>query len=350
MLYLEKLKKAARGIIHILFCTSLLASIVIFPVYGTENPAEEYKSDTIVYMKLSEKLKGDGEGNYNLDNAVTREEFAVLLDRVAKLEDISNTLSFSDNSDISEWAEQAIQNGLYYGYISGYPTGDFRPKNDVTYGEAVKMALVAKDKEKASLEFPDEFIKDAEYSGMLYGVFGDTNEPISRGDATVLLHNIFPGNVINLNEQIKPVNKEISPIQASHEETYDGYKLDFDGDGLFEYVTIEPYIFIKNGLYISIYDSARDDCWYEATSHTYRTTPLKYAGDIYEILRDTSTGIYYLKEKTNSQTKYYKFSRPYFEEIKLENEKGLESIAVYDYQEMLENEPPIEKVTDVFDR
>lgn len=349
MLYLEKLKKAARGIIHILFCTSLLASIVIFPVYGTENPAEEYKSDTIVYMKLSEKLKGDGEGNYNLDNAVTREEFAVLLDRVARPEDISNTLSFSDNLDISEWAKQAIQNGLYYGYINGYPMGDFRPQAEVTYEEAVKMAIVAKDKEKASLEFPDGFINDAEHSGMLYGVFGDTSAPITRGDAAVLLHNIFPGNVINLNEQIKPV-QETPPIKESHKETYDGYKLDFDGDSLLEHVTIQPYIFIKDGLYISIYDSEWDDCWHEARSHTYRTTPLKYTGDIYEILRDIDTGIYYLKETINYQTKYYKFSRPYFEEIKLENEKGLESIAVYDYQEMLENEPPIEKVTDVFDR
>lgn len=347
---MKRLKKNMHSIIYIFICTFILAPIFTLAVYGEESPAEEYKSDTIVYMKLTEKLKGDGDGNYNLDNAVTREEFAVLLDRVAKPEDISNALTFNDNSDISEWAKQSIQNGLYYGYINGYPTGDFCPQDSVTYEEAVKMALVAKDKEKASLEFPDGFIHDAEYSGMLYGVFGYTDDPITKGDAVVLLYNIFPGNIIDLSEQIKPVSEETSPIKESHEETYDGYKLDFNGDGLFEYVTIDSYIFIRNGLCISIYDSTWDDCWHQAKSHTYRKSPLEHVGDVYEILRDNDTGIYYLKETRNFETKYYKFNRPNFEEVKLESENSLESIVVYDYQEMLENAPQIEKFTEVFDR
>ena len=345
---MRNVRGAQRKTLRVLFFIVIFTAMFVSPAYGGENPAEEYKSDTIVFMKLSEKLKGDGNGNFNLDSAVTREEYAVLLDRFVKSKDNPAELDFSDNSQISDWAKQAVQNGIYYGYINGYPTGEFRPYDDVTYEEAVKMALVAQDEENASLEFPDGFTDKAEYSGLLYGVFGDNSDPITRGDAVVLLNNAFPANVINLSEHIK--DEDATSVKERHEDIYGGYKVDFDGDGLFEYITADSFISAKDGIYISIYDSEWEDCWYEAKSHTYRKTQLEHAGDIYEVLRDTDAGIYYLKETLDSQTKYYKFSRPGFKEVALEDAGDMESIIVYDYQKIEENASQIETVSGSFDR
>lgn len=332
----------------ILLFASIITVMFVLPVCGSENLAEEYKSDTIIFMKLSEKLKGDGNGNYSLDRPVTREEYAVLLDRIAKMDDKASDLDFSDYSEISDWAKQSIQNGIYYGYINGYPTGEFRPYDDVTYEEAVKMALVAKDEKNASLEFPNGFTDNAEFCGLLYGVFGDLSYPITRGDAVVLLYNTFPSNIINLSEHIKA--EDAVYIEERHEKLYSGYKVDFNDDGLFEYITVDSFISAEDGIYISIYDSEWEDCWYEAKSHTYRKTKLEYAGDMYEVLRDTDTGIYYLRETIDSETRYYEFSRPSFEEVVLKNTEAMDSIIVYDYQKIEENASQVETVSGSFDR
>lgn len=343
-----RVKKTFNKAVRIILFAVIFAAMFISPVYGFENLAEEYKSDTIIFMKLSEKLKGDGNGNYNLDRPVTREEYAVLLDRIAKIADKTADLDFSDYSEISDWAKQAIQNGIYYGYINGYPTGEFRPYDDVTYEEAVKMALVAKDEKNASLEFPDGFTDSAEFCGLLYGVFGDLSDPITRGDAVVLLYNTFPSNIINLSEHVK--TEDAVYIEERHEKIYSGYKVDFNNDGLFEYITVDSFISAEDGIYISIYDSEWEDCWYEAKSHTYRKTKLENAGDIYEVLRDTDTGIYYLRETIDSETKYYEFSRPSFEEVTMKNSENMDSIIVYDYQKIEENASQIETVSGSFDR
>lgn len=89
-------------------------------------------------------MEGDGNGNYNLDAYVTREEMAkIAVNSSAYKDETAVGLKVSPFSDVdsSSWAAPYILNGTRNGIFSGYLDGTFQPKDMVTYEEAVTMML-----------------------------------------------------------------------------------------------------------------------------------------------------------------------------------------------------------------
>lgn len=89
-------------------------------------------------------MEGDGNGNYNLDAYVTREEMAkIAVNSSAFKDETAVGLKVSPFSDVdsSSWAAPYILNGTRNGIFSGYLDGTFQPKDMVTYEEAVTMML-----------------------------------------------------------------------------------------------------------------------------------------------------------------------------------------------------------------
>ena len=73
---------------------------------------------------------------------ITREDMATLVYRLLKKENKLNidenynlAEKFSDAKDISEYAEKAVGTMCSMGLLSGYDTGDFRPKGQATRAE-----------------------------------------------------------------------------------------------------------------------------------------------------------------------------------------------------------------------
>lgn len=89
-------------------------------------------------------MEGDGNGNYNLDAYVTREEMAkIAVNSSAFKDETAVGLKVSPFSDVdsSSWAAPYILNGTRNGIFSGYLDGTFQPEGMVTYEEAVTMML-----------------------------------------------------------------------------------------------------------------------------------------------------------------------------------------------------------------
>lgn len=89
-----------------------------------------------VYV-LSERgiYAGYDDGSFKPKRIISRQEFVSLLGRHLS-GNYSDELNYTDAADIYYWAVEDVKELTYYGIVSGYPDGTFRPLNDITRAEA----------------------------------------------------------------------------------------------------------------------------------------------------------------------------------------------------------------------
>jgi hypothetical protein len=85
-------------------------------------------------------LKGDDTGYIRPNDTITREEAVVVLARAFKIADaIGIDISYSDRSEISDWAKTNVYTFVRYGYLNGYDGNIIRPKSPITRAEALTI-------------------------------------------------------------------------------------------------------------------------------------------------------------------------------------------------------------------
>lgn len=90
-------------------------------------------------------IKGDN-GKFNPDDSITREQMAkMLIDMLEYIKgekfDEASEAEFSDNDEISEWAEEYINKAVANGLMNGTPENKFEPKKNATRAEAAAVLL-----------------------------------------------------------------------------------------------------------------------------------------------------------------------------------------------------------------
>lgn len=108
-------------------------------------------------------IQGYEDGTMRPNKPITREEASKMIAVACRLEDeISNSAySFNDANQIGEWAGNYIGILKDKGYMSGYEDGTFRPKRQITRGEAAKiLANVSRDIVEIPEEKPEKPIKE----------------------------------------------------------------------------------------------------------------------------------------------------------------------------------------------
>ncbi len=185
----------------------IISAALILPVVsafaeteGADTSAsyDETAGDITVLKELG-MLKGDEEGNLNLEQVLKRSDFAFLIHRMHNIPDPEN-----------------IGDVISFVYDHGYMVGDtveFRPDDEVTYAEAV-TALIKTLGYGAIAErnggYPTGYITKAAELGItdtLERISGDT--PVSRGYAVRLIFNAMradlPDSYIDPEMNIVPV-------------------------------------------------------------------------------------------------------------------------------------------------
>jgi hypothetical protein len=85
-------------------------------------------------------IQGDNEGRFNPNARITRQEVAVILNRIAPGGDTSYALyGVRDADKIDDWALLAVRAAYSKGYIMGDSEGYFNPLNPLKRGEAVTI-------------------------------------------------------------------------------------------------------------------------------------------------------------------------------------------------------------------
>ena len=84
-------------------------------------------------------IKGMNENTFGLGYGVTREDMAVIIVRVLKLETNTSGETFSDDSNIADYAKEAVYTLKNKGIISGTGNGNYEPKRVMTRAEAAVL-------------------------------------------------------------------------------------------------------------------------------------------------------------------------------------------------------------------
>lgn len=104
---------------------------------------DAYYSNAIKNLADLNIISGYSDNTIKPNNLITREEVAVVIDRLLlhfnKNLDDNNNISFSDNEDISNWAQGSINKLTNNGIINGYTDNTIKPKQDITRGEVAKL-------------------------------------------------------------------------------------------------------------------------------------------------------------------------------------------------------------------
>jgi len=85
-------------------------------------------------------INGYPDGTYKPDGNITRAEFAAMASRFYSLMD--GEVTFSDVSS-DHWAYSYIANAAARGWVNGYPDGTFRPDQNITRAEVIKITNAA---------------------------------------------------------------------------------------------------------------------------------------------------------------------------------------------------------------
>lgn len=91
-------------------------------------------------------IQGMGNGRFEPNRAITREELATMLYRFANVVKADtaemtagNTLDYVDANEISPWSKAAVLYGQEAGFITGRDGGRFVPRDTATRAEVATM-------------------------------------------------------------------------------------------------------------------------------------------------------------------------------------------------------------------
>lgn len=233
----------------------------------------------ISYLKALGTLKGDGgTGNFRPDDQLSRQEFVVIISRLASsLDDNaggtnqrlgdpipgiditvnqspggsspppppppsnSPTNVFTDVSVIAEWAMDSVSFVAEKGWVKGYGDGSFGPRKNLTHAEAITVLirLLGYETTIDSTKWPASYISKAEEIGIIEGVSIHPSKPITRAEMAKITYNalFIPRQIIGAGESVneKPIIRDLSNLETDTDFNYgDTLSLiigDLDSDG-----------------------------------------------------------------------------------------------------------------------
>ncbi|OLR64831.1 S-layer homology domain-containing protein [Peptoniphilus porci] len=209
-----------RKLIVLMMAMLMMIGTVPLEVFAKEELTNKQKVDKLVSAKI---VEGDERGNLNLGDPIKRSEITKILiyslgykDEAAKFQ--SEKSKYSDVNS-NHWAKGVIQaaskikmpNGQYL--IEGYPDGTFKPENNITYAELIKILVVASKRDLSdqmikNAKWPDSYINWAKEEKIIGNDVGleikDFNQAATRENAFVALYNCKE----LLNKQDQEIKKE----------------------------------------------------------------------------------------------------------------------------------------------
>lgn len=117
--------------------TILVGSNTVFAFSDTD---KHWAEKNIEYLHNKKIISGYPDNSFNPEGYITREEAAVIISRLKEEKVSDNKCSGKSLVDIEDrWSTDSIKYLLDEGIIDGYDDGTFRPQNNITRAEFVKL-------------------------------------------------------------------------------------------------------------------------------------------------------------------------------------------------------------------
>jgi len=153
---------------------------------------EDYYRESVLRCVAEGYINGVGDNKVNPRGNATREEVAVILCRVFKIDtSYSGSTGFKDDSSISSWARSSVYALSRLGYLNGTPDGRVNPKSNITRAEMITLLS----------NFADTYIPkiDIDKSGKTFVSNFPKNLVVSRD---IVLQNSTVGRDIYLTQSV----------------------------------------------------------------------------------------------------------------------------------------------------
>ncbi len=119
-------------------------STKIYTANFSDVPAGHWAANYIAFVYENDIVTGYDDNTFHPDSNITRAEFATIMQRYLDIE-LNEDASFIDVGK-DHWAVSYIGACKVAGLINGYENGEFRPSNEITRAEAVKILNRAADR------------------------------------------------------------------------------------------------------------------------------------------------------------------------------------------------------------
>ncbi len=136
------MKKTRRYISFVLMVCFMFSIIGPASAAVNENDIQgHWAQETIEKWVNNGWVLGYSDGKFKPDNQINKAEFVALVNRALNKTSENTAGSFSDVK-ASDWFYQDVAVAKTSGYVSGYPDGTYRPKQNISRQEAA--AIIAK--------------------------------------------------------------------------------------------------------------------------------------------------------------------------------------------------------------
>lgn len=132
-------------------------------------------AEAVISLAAMGIITGDDNGNFNPNATITRAEMATIICRLMGVEDEIVTPHRQTYDDVATnyWASGYIAKATELGVFNGDGTGNFRPTDNVTYQEMIKMLVCAMGYEleaQAAGSWPNGYLAVAKDLGFTTGI------------------------------------------------------------------------------------------------------------------------------------------------------------------------------------
>ncbi|MBO4897908.1 MAG: S-layer homology domain-containing protein [Clostridia bacterium] len=188
---MKNLKKVLAFVVVFAMMFTFAASANTFP----DVPETASYAEAVNILSSLGLMIGDENGNFNPDKILTRAEAATLVVRFRGLESAAEgAKGATEFTDVAadHWASGYINIATQTGIIVGMGDGTFRPEDQVTYEQIVKMIVAAlgyTPLANAQGGYPTGYLVVASRKGITKGATGSAGEPAPRSTVARLLYN-----------------------------------------------------------------------------------------------------------------------------------------------------------------
>ncbi|MBP3360802.1 MAG: S-layer homology domain-containing protein [Clostridia bacterium] len=159
--------------------------------------------DIVLKLKELGIVNGYEDGSVRPDSKITRAEVCAIINRAIRQDGHSAT--FADSrvpfADVTEnsWFYDDVMKLIDFRFVNGYENNVFKPQDDITYNEYIKIAsslLFCEPYAETNGGYSDGYIAAAEKLNLTKGISFNGNDKITRKDAMKILYNTINSPII----------------------------------------------------------------------------------------------------------------------------------------------------------
>ena len=208
-----------KKIISLFLTFLLLCSSVSVLAYSTESAQ--------ILLKSMNIMSGDENGNMNLEDNVTRAEFAKIAVNSSKYKNsvaLGAAISVFKDCTYQHWSAPYVKVAVTNGVLTGYPDGTFKPENTVLYEEAITviLKLLGYTNEDFGNSWPYGQAGLAQNLSLNKNVSKGIGDTLTREDVLTLIYNMLTSKAKNSDKeyitQVDGVFYEDAVIMATNRE------------------------------------------------------------------------------------------------------------------------------------